>query len=103
MLLPVTQSSETSTAVSAESVVVVVVVVGPDGRVAWWFRWRMDKMDVVRDEVNVLFLSSSTAASEFPSLSELLAHCFSSKRAEGFAKLLMADVWTKEWKKWESY
>lgn len=58
MLLPVTQSSETSGTVSVV-VSVVVMVTWPDGRVVGRLRWRMDKMDVVWDEDNAFFLSST--------------------------------------------
>lgn len=49
-------------------------------------------MDVVRDEVNAFFLSSSTSASDPPSCSKLSALRFSSNRAEGYAKLLRAAL-----------
>lgn len=44
----------------------------------------MDRVDVVRDEINVFPLSCSGSASG-PS-----THCSSSNRAEGYAKLLRA-------------
>lgn len=52
----------------------------------------MDKMDVVRDEDNAFFPSSSTSASEPSSRAELSAHCSSLSRAEGDAKLLRAAL-----------
>lgn len=71
---------------------VVVMVTWPDGRVVGGLRWRMDKMDVVRDEDNAFFLSSSTSASDPSSRSELSAHCSSWNRGEGHAKLLRAAM-----------
>lgn len=49
-------------------------------------------MDVVRDEDNAFFPSSSTSASDPSSRSELPAHRSSSNRAEGYAKLLRAAL-----------
>lgn len=49
-------------------------------------------MDVVRDEVNAFFPSSSTSARDPSRHSELPAHRSSSSRAEGYAKLLRAAL-----------
>lgn len=87
MPLPVTQSSERSGTVSVVSV--MVVGMWPDGRVVRWLRWWMDEMDLVRDEVNVFFLSS-TSTSEPSRHSELHAQRSSLHGAAGFSKLLRA-------------
>ncbi len=95
MRLPVTQSSDTSGTVPLVSVAVVVVVMWPDGGVVGCLRWRMDKTDVVKDEVNAFFLFSSTPASDPARRSELPARRSSLNGAEGHAKLLRAALSAK--------
>lgn len=90
MHLPVTHRSETAETVSV--VVFVVVLCWPDGRVLGWWRWRMDKMEVVRHEVSGSFLLSSTSASDPWSCSELLAQPVASDGAKGSNKLLKASL-----------
>lgn len=88
--LPVTQSSEISGSVSAVSV--VVMPTWPDGGVVGRLRWRMDKMDVERDEDNVFFPSSSTSASNASSCAEPSARRSSLNGTEGYAELSEAAL-----------
>lgn len=49
-------------------------------------------MEVVKDEFNVVLLSSTSSASELPTQRS----CSSSTGAEGYTKLLRAGLWTEE-------
>lgn len=70
---------------------VEVMVMWPDGRVVGTLRWRMDKMDVVRDEDNAFFLSSSTAPDP-SNRAGPSAQRSSLNTAEGYARLLRAAL-----------
>lgn len=87
MTLPVTQSSETSGTVS-----VMWLLRWPDVRVVGWWRWRMDKMEVVRDEVSGCFMPSCTLPSDPSSCCELSAHRWASNGGGGQDKLLKATL-----------
>lgn len=80
MCLPANQSSKTSWTAS------VVLVRWSEGSMLGWLGWSVDKMEIVKDELNEVLLSSTSSTSELPTQ----CSCSSSTGADGYTKLLRA-------------